>query len=316
MPTPAQRARLRLCRLAATGRAADINVYTPPNAPRRLELPAPLELLRFRSRQPVGPIGQSGQSAQFHRILAYVGVPSPFVHMSGTASRAGSISIHWSSPRWIFPNREPGSANLNTISSSDVFAGDRSNHPVPRKPTWDSSAQPAGREPGRPGDQPEFPQPLHAAVPHARRGGAFRFAFAAVQDAAEPHEIDYTLLRPDPDNPNRPLFQVDDVSMASGLAQRHRLQPQFLFPLSGHAAVGRGGELPLQRLRRLDHGGLLRGQPAANPGLKDSFGNPVYPDGINWARNWAATTATSSAIAASTSIDRSQDHRCQSAAYC
>ena len=75
--------------LGATGGAAGINVYTPTNATTGPASNFPY-LLNFFDSGPASqsaPIGQSGQAAQFHRVLASLGVPSPFVHMSG-ASRA------------------------------------------------------------------------------------------------------------------------------------------------------------------------------------------------------------------------------------
>ena len=95
----------------------------------------------------------------------------------------------------------------------------------------------------------------------------------------EPPEITYSLLRPDPDNPNRPLFQANDAGAASNSAATdYNRNPYFRYQ-------------PLQQLGGVAscHSnvfavwitvGYFSVSPAANPGATDLFGKPVYPDGM------------------------------------
>ncbi|MEI8375411.1 MAG: hypothetical protein WCJ35_21535 [Planctomycetota bacterium] len=153
-----------------------INSYSVSNFPHLLNM--------FDS----GPVSKSGQSAQFHRILAYVGVPTPYVRMAAM-------------------NREPGKINLNTIASQTVFKA-LGGSPL-FSSTWDKFSRSRGPVDANSNNPSRFMRPFRTP------GGAALSALLSPQynTDTEPYEIDYTLLRRDPDDPsNRPLFQVDSVS--------------------------------------------------------------------------------------------------------
>ncbi len=176
--------------------------------------------------------GANGQTGQFHRVLAYLGVPTPFAHFTVQADPdyTGAAGQHWFHQPFngIATYREPGRINLNTISSSDVFMGLLNFHPG--LATADYVAEVRRQPPRRfdygHDDQPGLSEPLHASLPHRGRGLAYA-AFGRRDDAAFPkREIDATLMREDPSPdpsvqgpnlniPGRPLFQVDDLTMST-----------------------------------------------------------------------------------------------------
>ena len=149
--------------------------------------------------------------------------------------------------------------------------------------------------------------------PYRTPGGAFlmRRRPRLVDRAAR--ETDVTLLRGDPDG-DHPARCSKSTTTSCGHEQQcrrrptatpdnfqhglHGLQPQSLLPLPGHAEAGQRLQQSFQRLCHLDHGGLFRGiaEPVQAAGRRW-----VTPTAINWARSWAATAATSSAIGPSTS---------------
>ena len=88
------------------------------------------------------PSTTAGASPQFHRILEYLGVPSPFV---GTETWANPDPTKIQSPYLppfdrISAYREPGRINLNTIYSQQVFNGLMSGFPN-MQATWGNFVQ-------------------------------------------------------------------------------------------------------------------------------------------------------------------------------
>ena len=84
------------------------------------------------------------------------------------------------------------------------------------------------------------------------------------------------MLRSDPDNPARPLFQID----ASGTLPDApdgacaRPGPQPLLPLPGPVAAGQPRHHALERLRHLDHRGIFPGHADRPSGI-----DAGHPDG-------------------------------------
>ena len=174
--------------------------------------------------------------------------------------------------------------NLNTIPSSTVFGAMASN-PV-FGATWDKfqrSRLGTGLAAGGGGNyyaiNPTYPsrfmQPFRTGA-----GAALSASLSpAYKTNSEPPEIAYTLLRPDPDNPDRPLFQVDNVSAATNIPvtdynRNSYFRYQALQQLGGVASTHSNVFAVWITV------GYFAVSPATNPNLKDSFGNLVYPDGM------------------------------------
>ena len=196
------------------------------------QVPYPHLLNFFES----GKSSQAGIAAQFHRLLAYVGVPSRFANtqlqMNPTpAMNTGSHYFHAPFNR-ISRFREPGRINLNTVTSPDVLfgalnmfpplmqnaqlypafwdkfvrsrRGDRA--PIPATTPAQTVTNMLLMNPTPNAPSPNVPPgPSRFMRPFRTPGGAFLTA------SGEPaRENDLTLLRADPDTNLRPLFEVDD----------------------------------------------------------------------------------------------------------
>ncbi len=140
-------------------------------------------------------------TGQFHRILAYVGIPSPYVNMQ---IQAPGDSVH--APFNGIPTyREPGRINLNTISSLAVFQGMAYNHPAASASMWDKF------------------RVNRLAQPYRTAGGA------GLSPTNPSREIDVTLLRSDPGDATRPLFQVDNKISAATPATEYNRSSYFRY---------------------------------------------------------------------------------------
>ena len=122
---------------------------------------------------------------------------------------------------------------------------------------------------------------------------------------SEPNEIDYTLLRRNPDNPARPLFQVDDTSMSTpaGAGGPPNAGTPDQFP-NAPFDYNRSSYFRYQAIQRLGGAaschsnvfavwitvGYFQVAPAANPNLKDPYGNLVYPDGYQLGQELGSDT--------------------------
>ena len=155
-------------------------------------------------------------SPQFHRILEYLNVPSWYTGTDiqaapGAASGgAGSHAFHPPYNR-ISTYREPGRINLNTIYQPEVFTGLMNGFPFP--PTlgnqfirsrrgYDYLANPADPL------APNAAFPSEFAMPFRSFGGA------SLTPTPYDREINATLLRADPTDQTKPLFQYDSASAA------------------------------------------------------------------------------------------------------
>ena len=119
----------------------DSGVAIPPvyDSSNPSQVPYPHLLNFFESQQS----SHIGVSAQFHRLLYYLGVPSRFanVQMQMQAQLAGQSQAN--SPHWfhtpynrISRYREPGMINLNTVTSSDVLFGAMNTYCQPIEENW------------------------------------------------------------------------------------------------------------------------------------------------------------------------------------
>jgi len=196
-----------------------------------------------------GPASAAGQTPQFHRILAYVGIPSPYVNMQIQAPGNNAHPPFNGIPTY----REPGRINLNTITSPTVFQGLANFHPA-LQGLWDKFVQSRNAQPFR------------------TPGGA------ALSPTAPNREIDVTLLRSDPTDASRPLFQFDDKNGALGPATDYNRSSYFRYQ-----AIQKLGSVTTCHSNVFAVWitvGYFEVTPAANPTLKDAAGNLVYPDGF------------------------------------
>ncbi len=180
----------------------------------------PYLLGMFQSAASTGQLSSgTGQTGEFHRVLAYLGVPTPFAHFTVQANPdyTGAAGQHWFHPPFngIPTYREPGRINLNTISSSDVFTGLLNFHPgLATAPMWQKFV--ASRRGDTTTDMTINPLlPSRFSRPFRSSGGAWLTPPLADGTAAFPtgREIDATLMRSDPALSKRPLLQVDDTNM-------------------------------------------------------------------------------------------------------
>ncbi len=190
----------------------------------------------------------SGLSAQFHRLLYYLGVPSRFSNAqlqmrADVAGQYPSNPAHW----FHFPfnrisrYREPGMINLNTVTSPDVLFG-ATNDYSPLQVNgqlnaifWDKFVRSRRGNPATTSGgsvststptvgtlqqsmtnmltiNPNSPAPSRFMRPYRTPGGAFLTA-----SGEPPRETDVTFLRGDPEQPEaeRPLFEMDDYLLYS-----------------------------------------------------------------------------------------------------
>jgi hypothetical protein len=195
--------------------AAQPNPYTDPGGANPPQSVAYNHLLDFFQSQ--SPPGTGGQAVELHRLLEFVGVPSRFPCAQTQINpnfAAGNVGAHWFHPPFNrVPNyRDFGRINLNTIPSIEVFQGLLDYYPGMGDANsiqgfWPRFIQSRhGAANGNPGD--DF------AVPNApsRFAGAFRSPGSAAMAAALsglPREVEAGLLRSDPTDSTRPLFQTD-----------------------------------------------------------------------------------------------------------
>ncbi len=153
----------------------------------------------------------AGASSQMHRLLDYVGVPSPFtcaeIQVNPNYATGAGHAFH---PPFnqISTYREPGRINLNTIygvrtSMPAVWRGLMSGFPSMNKSSFwqkflDSRDGPTGTT-----------CPSSIAHPFRSSGGALMVPPVASLEPADNREINATLLRedPDPTNAGHPLFE-------------------------------------------------------------------------------------------------------------
>jgi hypothetical protein len=267
------------------------DTYSPTPLP--LDTSYPHLLAMFQS-------GANGQTGQFHRVLAYLGVPTPFAHFTVQANPdfTGGPGQHWFHQPFngIPTYREPGRINLNTISSSDVFMGLLNFHPgLATQAMWTKFFISRSGDPAK--TVPDMT--INAAYP-SRFMRPFRSAGGAwltppLADGKTPtfptREINATLMREDPAVPGRSLWQVDDTDMNPGPPASGTPTPdQFQYAAMDY---NRSPYFRYQGLQKLagattTHSnvfaiwitvGYFEVTPATNPVLKDPNGQLVYPDG-------------------------------------
>ncbi len=146
------------------------------------------------------PSGAPGSpDEELHRILEYLGVPSPFagtdVWASPTAAQNGPHAFHPPFNR-ISTYREPGRINLNTIYEPDVFAALMAGAGAGAKPSWpDFVKSRSGGAGTNILDMPAVTSPTEFAHPFRSFAGATMIP-ALTGDPLKPkYEIDATLLR-------------------------------------------------------------------------------------------------------------------------
>jgi hypothetical protein len=183
------------------------NTYDAPDA--FDQKPYPHLLNFFHS----GAAGASvPNSPQLHRLLEYVCVPSRFV---GTeiqanpveAAKAGDHAFHPPFNR-IPLMREPGRINLNTIFDPAVFQGlvDPAGASQNTAALWQGFVQ-SRRGYGNSADPmltPDANFPTFFARPFRSFAGAEKVPLPGM---IAPREVEATLLRSDPEDPKRPLFE-------------------------------------------------------------------------------------------------------------
>lgn len=179
-------------------------------------LPYPHLLNFFQSRSLAG--GAHG-AMELHRLLEYVTVPSRF---SGAVLRGKSNAFvggdHWFHPPFhhLPTYREPGKVNLNTIYYPEVFFG--LINEIPGRTSWstfgDRNAQAMWEKfvRSRRGDSvnDDLLRPNTSDLPaaFARPFRSFAGSANVPIDALRPsREIDTTILRADPDDSTRPMFE-------------------------------------------------------------------------------------------------------------
>jgi hypothetical protein len=179
-----------------------------------------------------------GQSTQFHRLLEYVRVPSPFVgtEIQANPALAAAAGTHIFHPPFnrISAYREPGRINLNTIYSPEVFLGLMNYYPNMTETTsaaalatdttnWANFVRSRRGYDAAPAHQYDvfametpatnFPSPTHFARPFRSFGGAAAVpTLNNLNTALAPNpEIDATLLR-EGATAGTPLFAVASTS--------------------------------------------------------------------------------------------------------
>jgi hypothetical protein len=154
-----------------------------------------------------GPPGSTGGGPGFYRILDYVHIPSRF---AGTEVQINpAVAMNGNHPfrppfNGIPTYREPGRINLNTILCPEVFAGLMNFYPG-----WETAWQQFVKSRAGDNRDPTTMFAINAAMP-SRFGKPFRtFAGAELFPPGVgmfDHEVDATILRHTPDNPQMPLF--------------------------------------------------------------------------------------------------------------
>jgi hypothetical protein len=201
--------------------SASSNPYTPPGlgAPAYANVPYPQLAGLFQSEAST----TTGTAPQLYRILEYVGVPSRFVGTetfanpldpSMTFGNSGYNSHSFHPPfNRISHYREPGRINLNTIYSSDVLRGLLNYFPgLNDATTWNKFVQSrrglSATDPLAPDSTGTYPT-LFAHPFRSFAGGDMVPTLNGQPALQLNREIEATVLRSDPTNGNRPLFQFD-----------------------------------------------------------------------------------------------------------
>jgi hypothetical protein len=160
-------------------------------------------------------VSTSSLSPQFHRILEYLGVPSPFIGTETWANPTMATAPFLPPFNRISAYREPGRVNINTIYSQDVFNGLMAAFPdMATTAFWQTFVQ------SRRGDANTGVLAMPATTVPTEFGRPFR-SFGGwsmtpnVGNLQPPREIDCTLLREYPDNSGQPLFQSPTLSTQS-----------------------------------------------------------------------------------------------------
>ena len=222
--------------------------------------------------------------------------------------------------------RDPGLININTIADNGLTWQAILDTDGTRGPNRGSLAQgvrqPAGLRPRHSGGPAADPtlnnnSPTMFANPFRAYADGYNVPIPALRNtnvdpnadprpANQPRDlVDATLLRRDPTDARIPLMAsqtlVDDALGRRELAgcRRHphhlpRRRPQPLLPLRHAAEAGQRDHHPLERVRRVDHGGLLRGPPATR-----SCRGRIIPTVTRWGPSWAPTPARWCATACS-----------------
>ncbi len=182
--------------------------------------------------------GSPTAAPERHRLFNFVGVPSPFAAadmqldpLRFAELQRNMVSMQaWMTHSFYPPfnriarYREPGKININTIFSDTVFEALMNDSPpgmtAPQKAAfWQAFVW------SRRGYPSAFNQiyeidanyPTEFVKPFRSQGGRNLIPLAAMQTAiGDP--VESTLLRSDPVNPGRPLFQFDDTIAPGGVA--------------------------------------------------------------------------------------------------
>ncbi len=188
---------------ASTG----VNPYTPalnPNTLAGVAVPYPHLMNFFQSTASTATGAAS--SPQFHRILDFVGVPSPFVGTETWINPNYCASPYLPPFNRISAFREPGRINLNTIYSQEVFNGLMAGgFPLASdlNTLWGNFVK--SRSGGTSTDV--------LAMPDSSKSTEFGQPFRSFGGFSPPaREIDSTLLRSYPTTTSQPLFQPASLS--------------------------------------------------------------------------------------------------------
>jgi len=178
-------------------------------------VPYPHLLNFFQSN--ASTIGTNGtDSAQFHRILEYLNVPSPFVSADVQTFPSTPESPFLPPFNRISNYREPGRINLNTIYSPYVFNGLMAGFPaMATNDFWQKFV--ASRQGISTATNDVLPTSTASSLPSEfahpfRSFSGWTYTPTTLRPAdASPfnREINSTLLRADPTDSTRPLFQFD-----------------------------------------------------------------------------------------------------------
>ncbi|MEN6406974.1 MAG: hypothetical protein ABFC77_10945, partial [Thermoguttaceae bacterium] len=181
------------------------------------DIPYP-HLMNFFQSTASTTTGATGRP-QFHRLLEYLGVPSPFAgcDKSLQPNSVDGVSGHlFHTPfNHISTYREPGRINLNTIYNEDVYKGLLNGCSGPSWNDFQLSRQGYGTvadlyqaDNGTPGHPTIFAHPF-------RSFGGWPFTLDSLHPTS-PLEINSTWLRADATSTNEPLFLQNTSSIADG----------------------------------------------------------------------------------------------------
>ena len=241
-----------------------------------------------------------GASTQFHRLLDYVGVPSPFacadIQADPTASQ-GNIGAHAFHPpfNWISTYREPGRINLNTIYSPQVFAGLMNGYAAP---SW-ATFVPSRRNDGRLNvlDMPNTDTPTEFARPFRSAAGG-QMVPTLASDVLRPNpEVNATLLRADSTG-TTPLFQYNRANNVAPSVDNSNLNPFFRYQ-----GLERLGNLVTTR-SNVYAVWITVGYFEVTP-LATGYNPAIYPDGYELGRELGLDTGDVQRHRAFYIIDRS-----------